>query len=88
MAEYLMRDRDKAAFTNKMNDFLGQVKPGTKLNTQNFIDIPGDGADDKCIFITDNPIEIQLLDKLIDKKTFSYPIKKINLKQMVEASRS
>ena len=42
MAEYLMRDRDKAAFINKMNDFLGQVKPGTKLNTQNFIDIYGD----------------------------------------------
>lgn len=87
MAEYLMHDKDKAAFTNKMNDFLGQIKPGTKLNTQNFIDIPGDGSDDKCIFVTDNPIEVELLDKLISKRTFSYPIKKINLKQMVEASR-
>jgi len=88
MAEYLMHDKDKAAFINRMNKFLGQVKPGTELDSTNFIDVPGDGSDtDKCIFVTDNPIEEQLLDMLISKKVFSYPIKKINLKEMVDASR-
>jgi hypothetical protein len=89
MAEYLMHDKDKAAFINRMNKFLGQVKPGTELDSTNFIDVPGDGSDtDKCIFVTDNPVEEQLLDMLISKKVFSYPIKKINLKEMVDASRA
>jgi len=88
MAEYLMHDKDKAAFINRMNKFLGQVKPGMELNSTSFIDVPGDNTtDDKCIFVTENPIVEQLLDKLIDKKSFSYPIKKISLKEMVEASR-
>ena len=88
MAEYLMHDKDKAAFINRMNKFLGQVKPGMELNSTNFIDVPGDNTvEDKCIFVTDNPVEEQLLDKLLDKKTFSYPIKKISLKEMIEASR-
>lgn len=89
MAEYLMHDQDKAAFINRMNKLLGQVKPGLELNSTNFIDVPGDGTDtDKCIFVTDDPLEEKLLDTLISKKVFSYSIKKINLKEMVDASRA
>lgn len=89
MAEYLMHDKDKAAFINRMNKLLGQVKPGLELNSSNFIDVPGDGSDtDTCIFVTDDPLEEKLLDTLISKKVFSYSIKKINLKEMVDASRA
>lgn len=89
MAEYLMHDKDKAAFINRMNKLLKQVKPGLELNSQNFIDVPGDGSDtDKSIFVTDDPLEEKLLDTLISKKVFSYPIKKVNLKEMVDASRA
>ena len=87
MAEYLMRDRDKAAFINKMNKFFGQVETGRELNSTNFIDVPGDGTEDKCIFVTENPVEEELLDKLIDKKSFSYPIKKISLKEILRSIR-
>jgi len=88
MAEYLLHDKDKAAFINRMNKFLGQVKPNMALDDTNFIDIPGDGSsDDQCIFVTDNPIEEKLLDMLVSKRAFSYPVKKIDLKEMVIASR-
>ena len=88
MAEYLLYDKDKAAFINRMNKFLGQVKPNMALDDTNFIDIPGDSSsDDQCIFVTDNPVEEKLLDALISKRAFSYPIKKIPLKEMVKASR-
>ena len=88
MAEYLMYDRDKAAFINKMNKILKQVGPGLELDSTNFIDIPGSGdSEDQCIFVTDSDIEEKLLDTLIDKRSFSYTIKKINLKEMVDASR-
>lgn len=89
MAEYLLHDKDKAAFINRMNKFLGQVKPNMELDSTNFIDVPGEGTDeDKCIFVTDNPIEEKLLDTLMSKRVFSYPIKKISLKEMIEASRN
>jgi len=88
MAEYLMYDRDKAAFINKMNKILKQVGPGLELDSTNFIDIPGSGdSEDQCIFVTDSDIEEKLLDTLIDKRSFSYTIKKINLREMVDASR-
>ena len=88
MAEYLMYDRDKAAFINKMNKILKQVGPGFELDSTNFLDIPGSGdSEDQCIFVTDSDIEEKLLDTLIDKRSFSYTIKKINLKEMVDASR-
>ena len=88
MAEYLLHDRDKAAFINRMNKLLKQVQPNMELDSTNFIDIPGSGKDDKCIFVTENPIEEKLLDTLLDKRAFSYKIKKVNLKEMVESLRS
>jgi hypothetical protein len=88
MAEYLIHDRDKAAFINRMNKLLKQVKPGFELDSTNFIDVPGNGEDDMSIFVTNNPIEISLLDMLISKRKFSYSIKKVNLKEIVSASRA
>jgi hypothetical protein len=87
MAEYLMQDRDKAAFINRMNKLLGQIKPGLELDSTNFIDIPGSGEDDMCLFVTDKPMEEQLLDAMLDKNKFSYKIKKVNLKEMIDASK-
>jgi hypothetical protein len=88
MAEYLMYDKDKAAFINRMNKMLNQVGPGLELDSTNFIDIPGSGdSEDQCIFVADSDIKEKLLDAMIDKRAFSYTIKKINLKEMVDASR-
>lgn len=85
MAEYLLRDRDKAAFTGKMNKMLNQVKPGLELSMEDFIDIPDMGGDDMSIFVTEEPIQEKLLDMLIAKKNFSYKIKKVNLKSIVDS---
>jgi hypothetical protein len=88
MAEYTLYDKDKAAFINRMNKLLSQIKSGTELNSTNFIDVPGSGtSEDKCIFVTDSPVEEQLLDMLIDKKAFSYPIKKISIKEILKSIR-
>lgn len=88
MAEYLMHDRDKAAFINRMNKLLKQVKPGLEVKSTNFIDVPGSGEDDMCIFVTTDPLEEKMLDMLIDKRAFSYKIKKVNLKEIIDASRA
>lgn len=89
MAEYLLRDKDKAAFINHMNKMLGQVDPGLGLDSNNFLDIPGDNkSEDKTIFVTDDPIEEKLLDALVKKRSFSYPVKKVNLKEMVDKSNN
>lgn len=85
MAEYLLRDRDKAAFTGKMNKMLNQVKPGLELSMEDFIDIPDMGGDDMSIFVTEEPIQEKLLDMLIAKKNFSYKVKKVNLKSIVDS---
>lgn len=88
MAEYLLRDRDKAAFINHMNKILGQMDPSLGLDSTNFMDIPGDNrSEDKTIFVTDDPQEISMLDTLVSKRSFSYPVKKIDLKEMVRKSR-
>jgi hypothetical protein len=89
MAEYLLRDRDKAAFINHMNKILGQMDPELGLDTTNFLDIPGSNkSEDKTIFATDNPQEIGMLDTLINNKSFSYPVKKVDLKEMAKASHN
>lgn len=88
MAEYLIHDKDKAAFINKMNKILKQVQPGFELDTTNFLDVPGSNTvDDMSIYVTDNPIEEKTVDTLISNKVFSYPLKKINLKEIATTSR-
>ena len=89
MAEYLIHDKDKAAFINRMNKMLKQVQPGFELDTINFIDVPGSNTvEDMSIYVTENPIEEKMLDMLISKRAFSYPIKKVNLKEIAIASRA
>lgn len=88
MAQYLMHDRDKAAFINRMNRLFGQLQPPSELDSTNFIDIPGNGEDDKCVFVTDSSVEEQLLDAMVDKKKFSYPIKKVDLQEIVKSLKS
>ena len=88
MAQYLMRDRDKAAFINRMNRLLSQLEPPRELDSTNFIDIPGSGEDDKCVFVTEDSVEEQLLDAMVSKKKFSYPIKKVNLQEIVKSLKS
>jgi hypothetical protein len=88
MAEYLIHDKDKAAFINKMNKILKQIKPGFELDTTNFIDVPGSNTvDDMSIYVTNNPIEEKTVDAMVSNKAFSYPLKKINLKEIAIASR-
>ncbi len=64
------------------------MDPKLGLDTTNFLDVPGSNkSEDKTIFATDSPQEIGMLDTLINNKSFSYPVKKINLKEMVKSSR-
>jgi hypothetical protein len=89
MAEYLLHDRDKAAFINRMNKLLKQIKPNMELDSTNFIDVPGNGGEnDITVFVTENPIEEKMLEMLIDKNSFSYKIKKVNLKEIVGSLRN
>ena len=56
MAEYVLQDKDKAAFINKMNKVLSQLQPGLGVDNTSFVDVPENKDDDKCIFVTCDPI--------------------------------
>jgi len=85
MSQYLIYDRDKAAFMNKVNKLLKQLDPPQELGSTNFIDVPGSGTEDKTIVVTENPVEEKMIDALCKKRAFSYKVKKINLQEIVSS---
>jgi len=85
MAEYVLQDKDKAAFINKMNKVLSQLKPGLGVDNTSFVDIPENEDEDKCIFVSGNEVEEKVLDQLIDRKAFIFKVKKISLKEILQS---
>ena len=85
MAEYVLQDKDKAAFINKMNKVLSQLNPGLGVDNTSFIDVPEQEDEDKCIFVSGNEVEEKVLDQLIDRKAFNFRIKKISLKEILQS---
>ena len=83
MAEYLLQDKDKAAFINRMNKILSQIGNGFGLDQSSFVDVPETEDEDKCIFIASSDVEEKVLDSLIDKNAFTYKIKKINVNEIL-----
>ena len=84
MAEYVLQDKDKAAFINKMNKVLSQLQPGLGVDNTSFIDVPENKDDDKTIFVTGDPVEEKVLDQLISQKAFIFKVKKISLKEILK----
>jgi hypothetical protein len=83
MAEYILQDKDKAAFINRMNKILSQIGPGLGIDQSSFVDVPETEDEDKCIYVAESSIEERIVDSLIDKNVFSYKIKKINISEML-----
>jgi hypothetical protein len=84
MAEYVLQDKDKAAFINKMNKVLSQLQPGLGVDNTSFIDVPENKDEDKTIFVTGDPVEEKVLDQLISQKAFIFKVKKISLKEILK----
>ena len=84
MAEYVLQDKDKAAFINKMNKVLSQLQPGLGVDNTSFIDVPENKDEDKTIFVTGDPVEEKVLDQLIIQKAFIFKVKKISLKEILK----
>ncbi len=85
MAEYVLQDKDKAAFINKMNKVLSQLNPGLGVDNTSFVDVPEQEDEDKCIFVSGNEVEEKVLDQLIDRKAFNFKVKKISLKEILNS---
>jgi hypothetical protein len=83
MAEYLLQDKDKAAFINRMNKILSQVGSGFGVDQNSFVDVPETEDDDKCIYVAASDVEERIVDSLIDKNAFSYKVKKINVNEIL-----
>lgn len=83
MAEYILQDKDKAAFINKMNKVLSQLKPGLGVDNTSFVDVPEQEDEDKCIFVSGNDVEEKVLDQLIDRKAFNFKVKKISVNEIL-----
>ena len=83
MAQYLLQDKDKAAFINRMNKVLSQIGSGFGVDQSSFVDVPETEDDDKCIFIAASDLEEKVLDSMIDKNAFTYKIKKINVNEIL-----
>lgn len=88
MAEYLLHTKDKAAFLNATNKRLGQINPETELDVNSFMAIPGSGTDDKCIYVSADQTEQDMIDTMIDNKIFNFKVKKIDLKEIVASVKS
>jgi hypothetical protein len=84
MAEYVLQDKDKAAFINKMNKVLSQLQPGLGVDNTSFIDVPENKDEDKCIFVSGTEVEEKVLDQLISQKAFIFKVKKISLKEILK----
>lgn len=84
MAEYLLQDKDKAAFINRMNKILTQIGPGLGLDQNSFVDVPENEDEDKCIYVAGSDVEERIVDSLIDKNAFSYKVKKIDVNEMLK----
>jgi hypothetical protein len=87
MAEYILQDKDKAAFINRMNKVLSQIGTGFGVDQSSFVDVPETEDDDKCIFIAASEVEEKVLDSLIDKNAFTYKIKKISVNEILREIR-
>jgi hypothetical protein len=83
MAEYVLQDKDKAAFINRMNKVLSQIGTGFGVDQSSFVDVPETEDDDKCIFIAGSDVEEKVLDSLIDKNAFTYKVKKIDVNEIL-----
>jgi hypothetical protein len=83
MAQYVLQDRDKAAFINRMNKILSQVGSGFGVDQNSFVDVPETEDDDKCIYIAASDVEEKIVDSLIDKNAFSYKVKKIDVNEIL-----
>ena len=83
MAEYLLQDKDKAAFINRMNKVLSQIGSGFGLDQNSFVDVPETEDDDKCIYIASTDVEEKVVDSMIDKNVFSYKVKKISVNEIL-----
>jgi len=83
MAQYVIQDKDKAAFINKMNKVLSQLQPGLGVDNTSFVDVPEQEDEDKCIFVSGNDVEEKVLDQLIDRKAFNFKVKKINVNEIL-----
>jgi len=83
MAEYILQDKDKAAFINRMNKVLSQIGTGFGVDQSSFVDVPETEDGDKCIFIASSDIEEKVLDSLIDKNAFTYKVKKISVNEIL-----
>ena len=84
MAEYVLQDKDKAAFINKLNKVLSQIGGGYGVDNTSFVDVPENEQEDKCIYIAGGPVEEKVVDSMIDNKVFSYKIKKIDVDKMIK----
>jgi hypothetical protein len=83
MAEYLLQDKDKAAFINRLNKILSQIGSGFGVDRDSFVDVPETEDEDKCIFIASSDVEEKVLDSMIDKNAFTYKVKKINVNEIL-----
>jgi predicted RNA-binding protein len=83
MAEYVLQDKDKAAFINRMNKVLSQIGDSYGVDDTSFVDVPENEDEDKCIYIAGSPVEEKVVDSMIDQKVFSYKVKKIDVNEIL-----
>ncbi len=64
MAEYVLQDKDKAAFINKMNKILSQLQPGLGVDNTSFVDVP-ENKDDGAFAVRQN--ETRLTEAVLSR---------------------
>jgi len=88
MATFLFHDRNKAAFINGVNKLFKDNSIEQEISNTDLIDTPSAKKAEFTIFITDEPQEAEILKQAEKDKYFSFPFREIDLKEIIEKSKS
>ena len=88
MATFLFHDRNKAAFINGVNKLFKDNSIEQEISNTDLIDTSSAKKAEFTIFITDEPQEAEILKQAEKDKYFSFPFREIDLKEIIEKSKS
>ncbi len=87
MATFLFRDANKAAFINGANKLFKDNELNFEISQDDLIDTPSPDKVEFTIYVTDDPQTADVLKNAEKSKYFSFPFRKIDMKEMVSESK-
>lgn len=88
MATFLFHDSNKAAFINGLNKLLKDNSIDYKISKRDVIDTPSADKAKFTIYVSDEPQVVDILKQAEKSKHFDFAFKEIDLKEIINKSKS